>query len=184
MSLTNCLEMKQGNFINQLFHKNRKCFSSFPDKQIAETFADDLFNFLFSSYEGKYFSEEALLQKYDELQNNFSALLYDLLKDEDQSKSQTELFFGAIPFIYQQLLYDAEAIVNFDPAAHSIEEVMVAYPGFYATAIYRIAHQLHSQKVKTLPRILSEFAHSKTGIDIHPGADIGDSFFIDHGTGI
>jgi len=61
---------------------------------------------------------------------------------------------------------------------------MVAYPGFYATAVYRLSHQLHVQGIKTLPRLLSEYAHSKTGIDIHPGAEIGSSFFIDHGTGI
>ena len=184
MSLTKCLEISQENFINQLFSKNRKCFSSFPDKQIAETFGDDLFNFLFSSYEGKYFSEEKLLQQYDELQNNFSALLYELVKSEEIAKSNTEIFFNEIPALYSHLLFDAEAIVKFDPAAQSIEEVLVAYPGFYATAIYRISHQLHKQHIKTLPRILSEYAHSKTGIDIHPGAEIGKSFFIDHGTGV
>lgn len=184
MSLTKCLEISQENFINQLFSKNRKCFSSFPDKQIAETFGDDLFNFLFSSYEGKYFSEEKLLQQYDELQNNFSALLYELVKSEEIAKSNTEIFFNEIPSLYSHLLFDAEAIVKFDPAAQSIEEVLVAYPGFYATAIYRISHQLHKQHIKTLPRILSEYAHSKTGIDIHPGAEIGKSFFIDHGTGV
>jgi serine O-acetyltransferase len=110
--------------------------------------------------------------------------LFELVKNEEQVKTNTTDLFEAIPLIYDQLLLDAEAIVKFDPAAHSIEEVLVAYPGFYATAIYRVAHQLHLQNIKTLPRILTEYAHSKTGIDIHPGAVIGESFFIDHGTGI
>lgn len=176
--------MDQPDFINLLFHKNRRCFSSFPDKQIAETFADDLFNFLFASYEGRYASEDKLVQQYTDLQNTFSALIYELVKSEELAKSNTENLFRAIPEIYQHLIIDAEAIVKFDPAAKSIEEVLVAYPGFYATAIYRISHQLHQQGIQTLPRLLSEFAHSKTGIDIHPAAHIGKSFFIDHGTGI
>ena len=82
------------------------------------------------------------------------------------------------------LLKDAAAILKFDPAAESIEEVLVAYPGFYATAVYRFSHQLLYQGVNILPRVFAEYAHSKTGIDIHPGATIGKSFFIDHGTGI
>jgi serine O-acetyltransferase len=176
--------MNQQLFISRLFRKNRKCFSSFPDKQIAETFADELFNFMFASYEGKYLTEERLVQKYEELQSTFAALLFELIKNEEEVKINTTELFEAIPGIYDQLLLDAEAIVKFDPAAHSIEEVLVAYPGFYATAIYRIAHQLHLQNIKTLPRILTEYAHGKTGIDIHPGAVIGESFFIDHGTGI
>ncbi len=175
--------MDQQEFINLLFHKNRRCFTSFPDKQIAETFADDLFNFLFASYE-KYASEDKLVQQYTDLQNTFSALIYELVKSEEYAKLNTEKLFKAIPAIYQHLIVDAEAIVQFDPAAKSIEEVLVAYPGFYATAIYRISHQLHQQGIKTLPRLLSEYAHSKTGIDIHPAAQIGKSFFIDHGTGI
>ena len=82
------------------------------------------------------------------------------------------------------MIQDAETILQFDPAAKSVEEVLVAYPGFYATAIYRLSHQLYKQGVKILPRLFTEYAHSKTGIDIHPGANIGNTFFIDHGTGI
>ena len=89
-----------------------------------------------------------------------------------------------MPDIYSALLKDAEAIIKFDPAAESIEEVLVAYPGFYATAVYRISNYLWNKGVKILPRVFAEYAHSKTGIDIHPGAAIGQSFFIDHGTGI
>jgi serine O-acetyltransferase len=174
---------KQREFISSVFKRNTTCFKGFPDKQIAEDFIDELFFFLFGTHERKS-GEEKLVQQYDSLKNTFSALLFELIKNEEQVKEHTNSLFGAIPGIYKSLLLDAEAIVKFDPAAQSIEEVLVAYPGFYATAIYRIAHQLHTQGIKTLPRLLTEYAHSKTGIDIHPGAEIGESFFIDHGTGI
>src|SRR5205085_1384856 len=82
------------------------------------------------------------------------------------------------------LMKDAASIAQHDPAATSAEEVVVAYPGFYAIAVYRLSHELYKLKVKTLPRLFTEYAHSKTGIDIHPGATIGEGFFIDHGTGI
>lgn len=173
----------QREFINAVFKRNTTCFRGFPDKQIAEDFIDELFFFLFGTHEKK-LGEEKLVEQYESLKNTFSALLYELIKSEEKVKQHTFSLFEAIPGIYKSLLLDAEAILKFDPAAQSIEEVLVAYPGFYATAIYRISHQLHMQGIKTLPRILSEYAHSKTGIDIHPGAEIGESFFIDHGTGI
>ncbi len=93
-------------------------------------------------------------------------------------------FFDAIPLMYDRLQLDVQAIVDGDPAARSSFEVIRSYPGFFAVFIYRVAHQLHVEGVPLLPRILSEFAHSKTGIDIHPAAEIGISFFIDHGTGV
>jgi serine O-acetyltransferase len=175
--------IKQQEFINAVFKRNTTCFRGFPDKQIAEAFIDELFFFLFGTHERK-LGEEKLVEQYETLKNTFSALLYELIKNEETVKGHTSSLFEAIPEIYKKLLLDAEAILKFDPAAQSIEEVLVAYPGFYATAIYRISHQLHTQGIKTLPRILSEYAHSKTGIDIHPGAEIGESFFIDHGTGV
>lgn len=175
--------MNQREFIKAVFKRNTTCFRGFPDKQIAEDFIDELFFFMFGSHERK-LGEEKLVEKYESLKSTFSALLYELIKNGETVKQHTISLFEAIPQIYKNLLLDAEAILKFDPAAQSIEEVLVAYPGFYATAIYRIAHQLHIQGIKTLPRILSEYAHSKTGIDIHPGAEIGESFFIDHGTGI
>jgi serine O-acetyltransferase len=173
----------QQEFINAVFKRNTTCFRGFPDKQIAEAFIDELFFFMFGTHERK-LGEEKLAEQYESLKNTFSALLYELIKNEEKVKQHTSNLFEAIPQIYKNLLLDAEAILKFDPAAQSIEEVLAAYPGFYATAIYRISHQLHIQGIKTLPRLLSEYAHSKTGIDIHPGAEIGESFFIDHGTGI
>jgi serine O-acetyltransferase len=93
-------------------------------------------------------------------------------------------FFEAVPHIYNILNTDAQAIYDNDPAATSLQEVHIAYPGFYAIAVYRFANQLQKQKVNLLPRIWTEYAHSKTGIDIHPSATIGSHFCIDHGTGI
>ena len=85
----------------------------------------------------------------------------------------------------KQLLYkDAEAGFNSDPAAKSIDEVILTYPGFFAVFVYRIAHYLFLEGIPFIPRIMSEYAHSVTGIDIHPGAAIGEYFFIDHGTGV
>ena len=86
--------------------------------------------------------------------------------------------------IRKRLDLDAIAAEKSDPAAKSLEEVYLAYPGFYAIAVHRLSHQLLQLGIPVLPRVMSEFAHSVTGTDIHPGAEIGDSFFIDHATGI
>jgi serine O-acetyltransferase len=96
----------------------------------------------------------------------------------------TDEFFAALPEIYEWLLEDANAALAFDPAATGIEEVIAVYPGFYATAVYRLAHNLVHRDVPLLPRMMTEYAHSKTGIDIHPAAQIGRAFVIDHGTGV
>ena len=93
-------------------------------------------------------------------------------------------FIAELPAIHAALLLDAQAIFDGDPAAHSVDEVILAYPGFFATAVYRIAHQLQQSGAPLVPRVLTEIAHRDTGIDIHPGARIGPSFAIDHGTGI
>lgn len=90
----------------------------------------------------------------------------------------------AMPGIRATLRQDADAIYNGDPAATDRAEVVRSYPGFLAIAVYRIAHHFHTRHVPVLPRVLTEWAHARTGIDIHPGAEIGDRFCIDHGTGI
>ncbi len=171
-------------FIEELFERGNYDEPFFPDKKLAGEFIDRLFHFLFIPFKGKYDSKEELETEYENLKNSFSSLLFDLIPKEYTVKDHTRTFFFAIPGIYRLLLKDAAAIARYDPASVSVDEVFVAYPGFYATAVYRLAHQLYRQKVKVLPRLLSEHAHSRTGIDIHPGALIGESFFIDHGTGI
>jgi serine O-acetyltransferase len=86
--------------------------------------------------------------------------------------------------LHQRMQADAEAIFEGDPAAQSVDEVILTYPGFYAIALHRLAHALHLHGMPLVPRMLTDYAHQKTGIDIHPGATIGNRFFVDHGTGI
>lgn len=93
-------------------------------------------------------------------------------------------FFEQLPTVHHLLSTDVQAILNGDPAAKSEYEVVRAYPGFYAIAFYRLAHVLHNLNIPLIPRVITEFAHSKSGIDIHPGAIIGEYFYIDHGTGV
>ncbi|HMO61687.1 MAG TPA: serine acetyltransferase [Ferruginibacter sp.] len=171
-------------FIHKLHGQHQQSNATFPDKVLAEEFIDGFFKFLFIPNRQKKLSEFELAKEFEAFKSHLSTLIYDVLGDGDKTQSVTEKFFEAVPGIYDALLKDAAAVVQFDPAAESIEEVLVAYPGFYATAVHRFSHQLWVQGVKLLPRVFAEYAHSKTGIDIHPGATIGESFFIDHGTGI
>lgn len=93
-------------------------------------------------------------------------------------------FVDDLPHLRDMLGEDAQAAYDGDPAAGSVDEVILAYPGFYGVTIYRVAHRLQRAGVPLLPRMLTEHAHARTGIDIHPGAEIGHRFFIDHGTGV
>jgi serine O-acetyltransferase len=93
-------------------------------------------------------------------------------------------FMEQLPELYDWLRQDAEALFEADPAARSVDEVILTYPGFYAITIYRVAHALHLLGFPLLPRLLTELAHQRTGVDIHPGATIGRRFVIDHGTGV
>lgn len=112
---------------------------------------------------------------------------YSQLSDEEieEKAEKTAIdFLNKIPEIREYLETDLQAAFDGDPAAYSKEEIIFSYPGIYAILIYRIAHELYNLSVPIIPRIMTELAHSDTGIDIHPGAVIGKYFFIDHGTGI
>lgn len=102
----------------------------------------------------------------------------------ENAKFQWDAFCQKFSSIRNQLDLDAIAFEKNDPAANSLREIYLAYPGFYAISMYRLSHQLLQQNVPIIPRMMSEFAHGLTGTDIHPGATIGESFFIDHATGI
>ena len=106
------------------------------------------------------------------------------LGDAADPRALCDAFIEELPHIKALLLKDIVALYNGDPAAKCHEEVLLCYPGFLAICIYRLAHQLYKLGVPLLPRIMTEYAHEKTGIDIHAGATIGEYFFIDHGTGI
>jgi serine O-acetyltransferase len=110
----------------------------------------------------------------------------DLAEEDARTKAReiVDEFMGELPHIQELILKDAEAAFMGDPAAQSREEVVLAYPGVYAIFVHRIAHVLWDLGVPLIPRLMSEHAHSRTGIDIHPGAHIGEYFFIDHGTGV
>ncbi len=122
---------------------------------------------------------------FDGLATEMRSLLGPLESEMSASPAEvTAAFFGALPEIHRQLEQDAAAIERGDPAAESVAEVVLAYPGFLAIAVHRIAHCFLGLEVPILPRVLSEWAHERTGIDIHPGATLGHPVVIDHGTGI
>ncbi len=106
------------------------------------------------------------------------------LTNTDFAESIVEKFFERFPLLRDRLYEDAHCYLQNDPAAKSLEEVILAYPGFFALSVYRMAHELHTLDVSLIPRLFSEYAHAKVGIDIHPGAKIGKNLFMDHGTGI
>lgn len=174
--------MNQSNFNSELlFQRNLKEKRNFLDKTKAENWLENLFAWLFCTQEEcldyNLFQEKELILRKE---------LQTLLKQSEvvSEIDFTTSFFESLVAIHSDLLSDLEAILDFDPAAKSRAEVLLAYPGFFAIFVYRIANNLWVHKVNILPRVLSELAHSKTGIDIHPGANIGKCFFIDHGTGI
>lgn len=154
-----------------------------PDKETLAYWAEEYFRWLFC-IGPKYGNYEYFLSKEKELQATFAALLELAGYPQERTESLLSLLNDKAALLHQTLEDDLKAIFEFDPAAKSRTEVLVSYPGFFAIAIYRIAHELWVQHVPVLPRMLSEYVHGKTGIDIHPGATIGGRFFIDHGTGI
>jgi serine O-acetyltransferase len=103
---------------------------------------------------------------------------------EKMGYEDTLLFLETIPDIQRVLAKDVQACFDGDPAAKSLDEIIFCYPGIFAIMVYRLAHKLHDLGVPFIPRIMTEYAHGQTGIDIHPGADIGEGFVIDHGTGV
>lgn len=173
------------NFINELYERHTEK-TNLPSPLLVNTFVDTLMSILFPTYSSKVFAgKEILEEEYEKSKSQLNILLLhvkDLL--ENDSGVVCERFYEELPSIYQTLLLDADAIEKGDPAATNRDEVIRSYPGFYTISIYRIANCLHKLKVPFIPRILTEIAHSRTGIDIHPNAEIGKSFFIDHGTGI
>ncbi len=157
-----------------------------PPSGPAKRFVDDLLGVLFPHFSLQtYGSAEEIAGQLQLLFRDLAAILGPLGGEGVLPVSDIVQSFGnALPAIDDKLWLDAEAINDGDPAAESLDEVIAAYPGFLAIAIYRLAHEFHSLGVPVFPRILTEYAHQKTGIDIHPGAAIGTSFCIDHGTGV
>ena len=177
--------MGTNQFFKQIYQNNKSVSGNLPSKTQAHLFLNRLTGFLFPVCKENSTSYDHILEEWEHLKTDFRNLLNPLKQPELHNVNDiTEKYFNSIPSIYNILLLDAKAILTFDPAANSLEEVILSYPGFYAIMIYRLSHPLYQMNIPILPRMFSEYAHSKTGIDIHPGANIGNSFFIDHGTGI
>lgn len=171
--------------------------ANLPSKKAVGKLSEDMLHLLFPGF----FSEEAVSSAelpsaaqeiIDQLAEELETAIAVSLREENQSEGDlqkkavliTERFFSGIPAVRALLKTDVEAAYAGDPAARSLEEIVLAYPGLEAVAIQRVAHLLYKEEIPLLPRMMTEWAHSRTGIDIHPGASIGSHFFIDHGTGV
>lgn len=172
-------------FFRYIFKKQQDA-DAVPSNEEISRWALELIRLLYPQ------QSKRTLSSIDELKKEFSRLEIELCNIMEATKAclhcnNAQLakdFFSQLPELYSVLNTDIKAIFNGDPAATSEFEVIRAYPGFYAISFYRLAHALFSLGVPLLPRILTEYAHSKTGIDIHPAAQIDEYFHIDHGTGI
>ena len=144
-------------------------------------FIKDLRFALFSNYFCEDFSRENLLFF---LSASYADIKEALGERFEQQKEKIDSFYSGLLKLREKLMLDVEALFEGDPASSDYEEIITAYPGFTAIYCHRVAHEFYLMGMRRLARIISEYAHSRTGIDINPGAKIGDSFFIDHGTGI
>jgi len=153
-----------------------------PQKYEVYNFLDEIVGYLFPILSKNYNQED------EKNLDDIMLLLNRILSSYDSCLANVDSviikFEEALPDLYESMTKDAVAICEGDPAAKSIEEVIICYPGFYGILVYRIAHELDKLSIPIIPRILTEYSHSKTGIDIHAKAKIGKSFCIDHGTGI
>ncbi len=172
----------------ELFNKilSRGFWEDVPErKEKVSRFIKALFKYLFPVQCLCMPEKMQLEQGHLAVYKQFRELYLPILNMDSAKEQEIENnFFYNLPHIYDLLIEDAEAIFKGDPAARNIEEVIHIYPGFYAIFIHRVAHALHQLDLSLLARMFSEYSHSITGIDIHPGATIGRSFGIDHGTGI
>lgn len=150
--------------------------------QQAREFLFDLLAILYPHFTENVRCEESQLA--EDFQNAHDVLAAWLSKTMPEGEAVAERFFRTLPEIKSLLDEDARFIDESDPASSGVDEVILAYPGFLGIAAYRLAHSLHCMGVPLLPRLIAETAHRETGIDIHPGAEIGSRFAIDHGTGI
>ncbi len=172
-------------FLKHIFDKHQNTQAVPPTKDIAE-WASKVIKLLYPEQAKDFF------RSLDEIEGEFWNLGNELkiilnATDECRACDQDEkikLFHEQLPELFRVLNTDVKAIMAGDPAATSEFEIIRAYPGFYAISFYRLASMLNRFDINLIPRILTEFAHSRTGIDIHPGATIGEYFFIDHGTGV
>jgi serine O-acetyltransferase len=172
-------------FLRTLYQTHQACPTCASPSEVAEFFSD-LLGLLFADYTSLSFdTEEDFERHFLTIKKELDRILrFAPNKIKTAPDVVVDEFFRSLPDIFEKINQDVAAMYQGDPAAKSKSEVIRTYPGFYAIAAYRIAHSLHVLGVDGIPRIITEHAHSKTGIDIHPGARIGSHFCIDHGTGI
>jgi serine O-acetyltransferase len=174
---------------NELYSQilnRQKSIEAVPTNETITSWALQVIRLLFPEQsKQKYSSIHEIEDEFVKLENDLTQILDATKACQDcDNKKKTSQFFEAIPELYRILNTDIYAILNGDPAAKSEFEVIRTYPGFFAISFYRLAHGLLKLDIPLLPRILTEYAHSQTGIDIHPAAEIGEYLYIDHGTGI
>ena len=168
-----------------------------PNRSVIIDIVRDLKSIIFPGYFStdtsatvfpEYYVGHRLNDLYDRLKNQIEiALLYHGEEPEEAAAHADRTaggFFEQLPEIQRLLLTDVQAGFDGDPAAKSKEEIIFSYPGLFAIYVYRLAHVLYKEEIPFIPRVMSEYAHGRTGIDINPGATIGEYFFIDHGTGV
>ena len=164
-----------------------------PDRSVIIAMLKELRKIMFPGYFGdadlkcglsEYFVGESLVKLGNELTRQVKRARAYCKKDISVSEEISHQFIESLPGIQELLLKDVQAGFDGDPAAKSKEGVIFSYPGLYAIFVYRLAHELYKRDVPFIPRIMTEYAHSRTGIDINSGARIGEYFFIDHGTGV
>ena len=172
-----------------------------PGKASIIQILDDLLEVVYPGYFGRKYVESANIEYHigdliDSIHARLTQEIYRSVRPECANKAdscghcneiaeeQSLTFLRKMPGLRSQLSEDVQAAYDGDPAAKSIDEVIFSYPAIFAITIFRLAHELNLQGIPLLPRMMTEHAHSITGIDIHPGATIGTGFFIDHGTGV
>lgn len=172
-------------FARELYQANNGYCTEVPSMKETGRWLNDLVNLLFPIKENGRLNTREFDDGLEIMKIRLEELLVPLEKDLQYLPRKTAvMFFKELPAVFNLLINDAHTFVKSDPAAEKLEEVILCYPGFFTLVVYRLAHILYKLKVPVLPRVLTEYAHSKTGIDIHPGAVIGKNCFIDHGTGI
>jgi serine O-acetyltransferase len=174
--------MNKESFFKQIGQFRRNAAGKVPSVKNSQLLLRSIISLLFPILSKK--DKIDLEADLNHIEIQLSCLLQSISYTDVQANELTQAFIDRFESVYQLLIKDAEAIYKGDPAAESIEEVIVSYPGFFAIVIHRIAHELYKLKIPVLPRLFSEYGHKETGIDIHPGASIGESFCIDHGTGV
>ncbi len=172
-------------FINSLYIRQQAC-PNCPSPDAVVNWFNELLGTLFPDFAKQQFSSHKEFElHFEKLRLQLEQILSrNPLKSERESSEIAESFFEQLPLTHQKLEQDITALFEGDPAAKSRTEVIRTYPGFVAIAAHRIAHELDAMGVQLIPRMISEYAHGKTGIDIHPAATIGNFFCIDHGTGV